>query len=162
MPALKNCVWLNGQAEDAADFYVSVFPNSERGVTTRYLEGSPFPSPFQPGDVLTADFTLDGVPFQTLNGGPMFSPSEGVSFSISCADQAEVDYYWDALTADGGQEQPCGWLKDKFGVSWQVVPMVVDEMTGSQDQAAALRAMQALMTMTRIDIAAMEAAFRGA
>ncbi|MFJ3957033.1 VOC family protein [Arthrobacter sp. NPDC090010] len=161
MPALKNCIWLNGQAEEAADFYVAVFPDSQRGVTTWVLEDSPFPAPFPPGTALTADFTLDGVPFQTLNGGPMFSPSEGVSFVIITKDQEETDYYWDRLRADGGIEQPCGWLKDRFGVSWQVVPTVVDAMTASDDQAAALRAMEALAGMTRIDIAAMEVAFRG-
>jgi predicted 3-demethylubiquinone-9 3-methyltransferase (glyoxalase superfamily) len=161
MPALKNCIWLDGTAEEAADFYVSVFPNSTRGITTRVLEGSPFPAPFPPGTALTVDFILDGAAFQTLNGGPMFSPSEGVSFVIITKDQEETDYYWDALTADGGLEQPCGWLKDRFGVSWQVVPAEVDAMTASTDTAASLRAMNALITMTRIDLAAMQAAYRG-
>lgn len=162
MPALKNCIWLDGTAEEAADFYVSVFPNSSRGLTARVIEGSPFPSPFPPGAALTVDFTLDGARFQTLNGGPMFSPSEGVSFVIITKDQEETDYYWDALIADGGMEQPCGWLKDRFGVSWQVVPTEVDEMTGdTEDQEASLRAMNALLTMTRIDIAALQAAYRG-
>lgn len=118
MSSITNCLWFDGQAEEAAEFYVSVFPDSSVTAVSRYGEGAPFPA----GTALTVEFQLNGTPYQGLNGGPHYTFNEAISFSISCADQAEVDYYWDKLTADGGSEGQCGWLKDKFGVSWQVVP----------------------------------------
>ncbi|MFJ3957034.1 VOC family protein [Arthrobacter sp. NPDC090010] len=157
MPSITNCLWFNGQAEAAAEFYVSVFPNSSISAVSRYGEGAPFPS----GTALTVEFQLNDAPFQGLNGGPQFTFNESVSFSISCADQAEVDYYWDKLTADGGQEGQCGWLKDRFGVSWQVVPQALGSIMSGDDAEGVGRAMQAFMGMQKFDIAALEAAYRG-
>lgn len=157
MPAITPCLWFDRQAEEAARFYVSVFPNSAVGTISHYGENMPMPA----GTVLVVEFTLDGRPFQGLNGGPHFSFSEAVSFSIDCADQAEVDHYWNALTADGGAPGPCGWLKDRFGLSWQVVPHAMLRMQeeGSPDQVG--RMMAAMMKMSKLDVAALEAAFAG-
>ena len=157
MSSITNCLWFDGQAEEAAEFYVSVFPDSSVTAVSRYGEGAPFPA----GTALTVEFQLNGTPYQGLNGGPQFSFNEAISFSISCADQAEVDYYWDKLTADGGSEGQCGWLKDKFGVSWQVVPQALGSIMSSDDAAGVGRAMQAFMGMQKFDIAALEAAYRG-
>lgn len=157
MSSITNCLWFDGQAEEAAEFYVSVFPNSTVSAVSRYGEGAPFPS----GTALTVEFQLNGAPYQGLNGGPQYTFNESISFSISCADQAEVDYYWDKLTADGGSEGQCGWLKDKFGVSWQVVPQALGSIMSGDDQAGVGRAMQAFMGMQKFDIAALEAAYRG-
>jgi predicted 3-demethylubiquinone-9 3-methyltransferase (glyoxalase superfamily) len=148
MPATKPCLWFDGLALDAATFYVSVFPNSSITDVSHY-----------DGDkVLMVEFSLDGVNYQALNGGPHFTFNEAVSFSISCTDQAEADYFWDALTADGGVESQCGWLKDKFGVSWQVVPQGLAQVLMDPDPARAQRAMAAMMGMKRLDLAAMIAA----
>jgi predicted 3-demethylubiquinone-9 3-methyltransferase (glyoxalase superfamily) len=151
------CLWFDGRAEEAARFYVSVFPNSCIGAVSHYGEGMPMPA----GTVLLVAFTLNGQRFQALNGTPAFAFSEAVSFSVPCADQAEVDHYWSALTADGGTAGQCGWLKDRFGVSWQVVPdaLVRMEGTGSREQIG--RMMQALMGMSKLNVAALEAAFAG-
>ncbi|MDP5228459.1 MULTISPECIES: VOC family protein [Arthrobacter] len=157
MSSITNCLWFDGQAEAAADFYVSVFPDSSISAVSRYGDGAPYP----PGTALTVEFQLNGTPYQGLNGGPQFTFNEAVSFSISCADQAEVDYYWDKLTADGGQEGQCGWLKDRFGVSWQVVPQALGSIMSGDDAAGVGRAMQAFMGMRKFDIAALEAAYRG-
>ncbi|MEZ2372525.1 VOC family protein [Arthrobacter sp. RCC_34] len=157
MSSITNCLWFDGQAEEAAEFYVSVFPESSVTAVSRYGEGAPFPA----GTALTVEFQLNGTPYQGLNGGPQFSFNEAISFSISCADQAEVDYYWDKLTADGGSEGQCGWLKDKFGVSWQVVPQALGSIMSGDDAAGVGRAMQAFMGMKKFDIAALEAAYRG-
>ncbi len=157
MSSITNCLWFDGQAEEAAEFYVSVFPDSSVTAVSRYGEGAPFPA----GTALTVEFQLNGTPYQGLNGGPQFSFNEAISFSISCADQAEVDYYWDKLTADGGSEGQCGWLKDKFGVSWQVVPQALGSIMSGDDAAGVGRAMQAFMGMQKFDIAALEAAYRG-
>jgi len=157
MSSITNCLWFDGQAEEAAEFYVSVFPDSAVSAVSRYGEGAPFPA----GTALTVEFQLNGTPYQGLNGGPQFTFNESISFSISCADQAEVDYYWDKLTADGGSEGQCGWLKDKFGVSWQVVPQALGSIMSGDDAAGVGRAMQAFMGMRKFDIAALEAAYRG-
>jgi len=157
MSSITNCLWFDGQAEEAAEFYVSVFPGSTVSAVSRYGEGAPFPS----GTALTVEFQLNGTPYQGLNGGPQFTFNESISFSISCADQAEVDYYWDKLTADGGSEGQCGWLKDKFGVSWQVVPQALGSIMSGDDPEGVGRAMQAFMSMRKFDIAALEAAYRG-
>src|SRR5215468_4460458 len=139
MPKTVPCLWFDhGQAEQAAEHYVSIFPNSRILGVTRYGPDTPSPE----GGVLTVDFSLDGQRYVGLNGGPEFTFSEAVSFQIMCADQDEVDHYWDRL-ADGGEEGPCGWLKDRFGVSWQVVPTVLDELIHDPDEARAQRAMQA-------------------
>ena len=153
------CLWFNGQAEEAARFYVSVFPNSKIDrVMTAPLDT---PGGVKAGDVLFVEFTLDGQPFQALNGGPNFTFSEAISLSVPCPDQALVDRLWDALTADGGRPVVCGWLKDKYGVSWQIVPDGLLELTASPDQDTARRAMEAMMGMVKIDIAAVKAAARG-
>ncbi|MGO4455649.1 VOC family protein [Arthrobacter sp. RAF14] len=157
MSSITNCLWFDGQAEEAAEFYVSVFPDSAVSAVSRYGEGAPFPA----GTALTVEFQLNGTPYQGLNGGPQFTFNESISFSVSCADQAEVDYYWDKLTADGGSEGQCGWLKDKFGVSWQVVPQALGSIMSGDDAAGVGRAMQAFMGMRKFDIAALEAAYRG-
>ena len=157
MRKISPCLWFDKEAEQAMNFYLSVFKNSKAGEVLRYGENAPMPA----GTVLTATFELDGMQFIALNGGPHFKFNEAVSFSIDCKSQAEVDHYWDKLTADGGQPGKCGWLKDKFGVSWQVVPARMIELLKDSDPARAQRAMQAMMTMTKIDVAKIEAAANG-
>lgn len=142
-------LWFNDNAEEAARFYVDVFPNSRVTDVARMGEGAP---------ALTVAFTLDGEDFVALNGGPVHAFTEAVSFVIDCETQAEVDRYWAALTAGGGQPGDCGWLKDCFGLSWQVVPRRLPELLTDPDPARAQRALQAMMQMSRIDIAALEAA----
>lgn len=147
MQKITPCLWFDTQAEDAAKFYTSVFKNSSIGAVSRYSEGMPMPA----GTVLTVAFTLDGQEFTALNGGPAFRFTEAISFQIDCADQAEVDEYWNRLT-DGGEESQCGWLKDRFGVSWQIVPSDLEKYIGGPDTAGAQRAVQAMMQMRKIDI----------
>ncbi|MGW2229466.1 VOC family protein [Streptomyces formicae] len=156
MPRITPNLWFDTQAEDAAKFYVSVFPNSEIKNTSYYGEGSPRPA----GSVLTVEFSLDGNPYLALNGGPEFTFDEAVSFSIACADQDEVDYYWGKLS-EGGEEGPCGWLKDQFGLSWQVVPAALPELLSDPDPQRAQRAMQAMFGMKKLDVAALRAAADG-
>jgi predicted 3-demethylubiquinone-9 3-methyltransferase (glyoxalase superfamily) len=158
---ITSCLWFDNEGEDAAKLYCSVFKNSKLGKVTRYgKEG--FEVHGQPeGKVMTVDFELEGSKFVALNGGPHFKFNEAVSFQIHCETQDEIDYYWSKLTADGGQEGPCGWLKDKFGLSWQVTPRRLLEMTESDDRAAAERAMKAMLEMTKIDIAKLEEAYNG-
>ncbi|HEY6739839.1 MAG TPA: VOC family protein [Actinopolymorphaceae bacterium] len=151
------CLWFDGRAEEAADHYLSIFPNSERGRTVRYTEAGPGPA----GSVVTVEFTLNGQRFVALNGGPQFRFNEAVSLQIDSDDQAEVDYYWSRLSEDG-EEGPCGWLKDRFGVSWQVVPTVLGDMVADPDQEKAARATQAMLTMGKLDIAALQRAYEGA
>ncbi len=146
-------LWFDKQAEEAAKFYVSVFKDSEVLEVNRYGEGGPG----EPGSAMVVSFTLDGQPFQALNGGPEFNFTEAVSFQIDCGDQDEVDYYWDKLT-EGGEPGPCGWLKDKYGLSWQVVPRRLIELLGDPDKGRAGRAMQAMMQMGKIEIAKLEEA----
>jgi predicted 3-demethylubiquinone-9 3-methyltransferase (glyoxalase superfamily) len=153
MNTLTACLWFDTQGEEAADFYVSIFKNSKVTGVTRYGGAGPRPA----GTAMTVTFELDGQPFVALNGGPEFTFNEAVSFQIACETQDEVDYYWNALSA-GGEEGPCGWLKDKFGLSWQVVPSIVPELVGDPDPERARRATQAMFTMKKIDIAAMQAA----
>jgi predicted 3-demethylubiquinone-9 3-methyltransferase (glyoxalase superfamily) len=150
-------LWFDGNAEQAAEFYVSVFPNSTIHGVTRYPEDSPGPA----GTVMTIDWELDGNRFTGINGGPEFPFSEAVSFLITCKDQAEVDYYWEKLTADGGQEVQCGWCRDKFGVSWQVIPDGMDALFSDPDPQRAHRAMQAMLQMIKLDIAQLRAAADG-
>jgi predicted 3-demethylubiquinone-9 3-methyltransferase (glyoxalase superfamily) len=146
-------LWFDTQAEEAADFYTSVFKNSRIVNVSHYTEAGPR----EAGTVMTVEFELDGERFVGINGGPEFTFSEAVSFQISCEDQAEVDYYWERLT-DGGEEGPCGWLKDKFGLSWQVVPGGMDELFSDPDPQRAERAMRAMFSMKKLDIAALQAA----
>lgn len=145
-------LWFVDNAEEAANYYVSVFPNSKVSDIARMGEGGP---------ALTVAFTLDGEDFVGLNGGPVHAFTEAVSFVIDCETQAEVDRYWETLTADGGQPGDCGWLKDRFGLSWQVVPRRLPELLTDPDPARAQRAMQAMMQMHKIDMAALEAAANG-
>jgi predicted 3-demethylubiquinone-9 3-methyltransferase (glyoxalase superfamily) len=149
-------LWFDDQAEAAAEFYVSVFPDSRVVSTARYPEGSPGPA----GTVMTVEFELDGERFVGINGGPQFQFDEAVSFQITCEDQAEVDYYWEKLT-DGGEESQCGWLKDRFGLSWQVVPKGMEELFSDPDPTRAQRAMQAMLKMRKLDVAALRAAADG-
>ncbi|TSD46134.1 VOC family protein [Rhodococcus sp. KBS0724] len=155
MPSITPCLWFDTQAEEAAHFYISVFGSGKILEIERYGEGSPSGQPA--GSVMTVVFELDGQRFTGLNGGPMFTFSEAVSFEIPCADQAEVDHYWSALT-EGGEESQCGWLKDKFGLSWQVVPSRLLELMHDPDRAKAQRVMDAMMQMKKIDVAELERA----
>ena len=148
----------HGQAYEAARFYAAIFPDSH--VQARHLSPSDYPDGKQ-GDELTVEFTVLGMPFLGLNGGPQFKFSEAVSFQVMTDDQAETDRYWNAIIDNGGQESQCGWCKDRWGLSWQITPRVLIEATTSSDKAAAKRAFDAMMGMKKIDIAAIEAARRG-
>ena len=156
---IATCLWFNKNAEEAAKFYAATFPDSR--VTGVHKAPSDYPSG-KAGDVLTVDFTVLGQPFVGLNGGPEFKFDEAISFQVFTDTQEETDRYWNAIVKNGGEESVCGWCKDKFGLSWQIAPRVlIDAMTGP-DTAAAKRAMDAMMTMTKIDIATIEAARAGA
>ena len=152
------CLWFDGAAEEAARFYAKTFPDSAVGAVHR--APGDFPSGKQ-GDVLTVEFTVLGLPCLGLNGGPEFRHSEAFSFQVSTADQAETDRYWNAIVGHGGQESACGWCKDKWGISWQITPSALMKAVTSTDHAAARRAFEAMMPMKKIDIAVIEAAFRG-
>ncbi|MCC6948713.1 MAG: VOC family protein [Bradyrhizobiaceae bacterium] len=158
--ALTPCLWFDKQAEEAAKFYVSVFPNSKLGHISYYGNEGQEIHGGKPGSVLTAEFEINGQNFVALNGGPQFKFTEAISFQIHCKTQKDVDYYWDKLTAGGGSEGPCGWLKDKYGLSWQVVPNVLLEMM-SEGGEKADRVMKAFMQMKKFDIAALERAYAG-
>ena len=151
------CLWYDKDAEAAARFYAETFPDSAVGAVLR--APSDYPSGKE-GDVLTVEFTVAGVPCIGLNGGPMFKHSEAFSFQIATDDQEETDRYWNAIVGNGGQESACGWCKDKWGVSWQITPIALTHAVTDPDRAAAKRAFEAMMTMTKIDIAAIEAAHR--
>ncbi|TYT24887.1 VOC family protein [Luteimonas viscosa] len=152
------CLWYDGNALEAATFYAQTFPDSE--VTAVHHAPGDYPSGKQ-GDELTVEFTVLGIPCIGLNGGPTFKHSEAFSFQVSTEDQAETDRLWDAIVGNGGQESACGWCKDKWGVSWQITPRALIEATTDPDREAARRAFDAMMTMRKIDIAAIEAARRG-
>jgi predicted 3-demethylubiquinone-9 3-methyltransferase (glyoxalase superfamily) len=157
MSRIAPCLWFDGTAEEAAKFYVSVFPDAKITSVSRYGTGGPFPA----GTALMVEFDLGGQRFQALNGGPNYTHSPAISLSISARDAAEVDHYWNALTRNGGSEGRCGWLKDRFGVSWQVVPEGLGSVVSDPDPARARRAMQAMMQMKKLDLAAMRAAAQG-
>jgi predicted 3-demethylubiquinone-9 3-methyltransferase (glyoxalase superfamily) len=159
MTSITTNLWFDRNAEEAATFYAATLPDSHVDAVNRAPADSPGG---KKGDVLTVDWTMLGQPFTGINGGPDFTFSEAISFAIDCADQAEVDRYWDALTADGGEPGPCGWLKDRFGLSWQVVPHRLQELLGSPDAAGAERAMQAMLQMSKIDVAKLEEAYAAA
>ena len=161
MPDIIPSLWFNTEAEQAADFYVSLFPNSRVVEIKRYNGEFKDAYGIDEGTVLTVTFELDGRMFRGLNGGPDFTFNEAVSFVIDCADQAEVDRYWQGLIADGGAESQCGWLKDRFGLSWQVVPRRLQELMDDPDGERAGRATKAMLKMKKIDIAALEAAANG-
>jgi predicted 3-demethylubiquinone-9 3-methyltransferase (glyoxalase superfamily) len=158
MSKITPCLWFDGQAEEAANFYVSLLPDSHIDNVFR----SPAETPSGPaGMVLTVDFTVAGQPFQGLNGGPDFTFNEAVSFQIDCEDQAEVDRLWNALSENGGQPGPCGWIKDRFGLSWQITPRALGRMLSDPDTEAARRAMEAMLKMGKIEVAELERAFKG-
>ena len=152
------CIWYDGGAEDAARFYADTFPDSFVGAVFR--APGDFPSGKQ-GDVLTVAFTVMGIPCLGLNGGPAFTQSEAFSFQVATTDQAETDRYWNAIIGHGGQASACGWCKDRWGVSWQITPVVLTQTIADPDPAVAKRAFDAMMDMTKIDISAIEAALRG-
>ena len=154
-PIVPN-LWFDSEAEQAAQFYVSVFPDSRILSTSLYPEGSPGPV----GTVMTVDFELNGQRFVGINGGPQFPFTEAVSFQITCETQEEVDRYWQVLT-EGGEESMCGWLKDRYGLSWQVVPTGMEEVFADPDPQRAQRAMQAMLGMRKLDLAALQAAADG-
>lgn len=151
------CLWFDGTAEEAATFYVGLFPGGAITKVSRYGQGAPFPA----GTALMVEFSLLGQRYQALNGGPHYSFTPAISLSVACPDQGEVDRLWTALTADGGKESRCGWLVDRFGVSWQIVPDGLAAAIGDPDPARARRAMQAMMGMRKLDLPALLAAANG-
>jgi len=157
VPRITPNLWFDKEAEDAAKFYCSVFPNSEITNVLYYTDSAPAPT----GTVVTVDFVLDGQPYTGINGGPAFTFTEAVSLLINCADQAEVDYYWERLLADGGEASMCGWLKDRYGLSWQICPTVLGEMLSGPDGEAAQRVTKAFLQMRKLDIAELEKAYKG-
>ena len=157
MQNLTPCLWFDTDGEDAANFYVSVFPNSKILDVARYGSAGPRPE----GTVMTVTFELDGMKFLALNGGPQFTFSEAISYQVSCKNQDEVDHYWSKLS-EGGEPGPCGWLKDRFGLSWQIVPTVLPELLGDPDQEKAQRVMAAMLEMHKIQIDELERAAEAA
>jgi predicted 3-demethylubiquinone-9 3-methyltransferase (glyoxalase superfamily) len=155
MSKISPFLWFDNQAEDAAKFYTSVFKNSKIGTIARYGEAGPGPK----GSVMTASFQIEGQEFVALNGGPHFKFTEAISFVVKCETQEEVDYYWEKLTADGGQESQCGWLKDKFGLSWQIVPTILYKLYADKDAKKGQRVMQAMLKMKKMIIADLEKAY---
>jgi len=158
MTRVTPCLWYDGNAEEAANLYASIFPDSS--VDAVHRSPADYPNG-KAGNVLTVEFTVLGMKFLGLNGGPMFKFDEAVSFIVHTKDQAETDRYWDAIIASGGKPSACGWITDRFGLSWQITPQRLLDMMGSPDQAAAKRAMEAMMQMVKIDIATLERAFSG-
>jgi len=152
---LTPCLWFNSNAWDAVTFYTTIFKNSQKGKISYYGEGMHMPQ----GSVLTIEFMIEGQEFLALNGGPNFSFTEAISFMVNCNTQDEIDYYWEKLTADGGQESECGWLKDKFGLSWQIVPAIMGDIIADVDTEKVANVMQAMMKMKKIDIRTLEEAY---
>ncbi len=163
MQKIVPCLWFEDNVEDAAKYYTSIFPNSQIIGEPSHYEGEAMTeiSGKEEGEVLTVEVSLDGQRFTLLNGGPQFKFTEAISFQIDCKDQEEVDYYWEKLTEGGGEESQCGWLKDKYGVSWQVVPEQLVECLSSPDKEKSQRAMEAMLKMKKIDIAEIQRAFEG-
>jgi predicted 3-demethylubiquinone-9 3-methyltransferase (glyoxalase superfamily) len=156
------CLWFDGQAEQAAQFYTSIFPESKILTVSRYGESGQEVHGQKAGTAMLVEFTLDGQKFSALNGGPLFRFSEAISFMVSCETQAEVDHYWSKLSEGGDPDaQQCGWLKDRFGLSWQIVPRVLGELMSDPDPARAGRTMQTMLKMKKLDIAALERAHAG-
>jgi len=159
MSKISPCLWFDGEAEQAAKLYVSLLPDSRIEMVQKNLVDSPGG---KAGTVLVVEFTLAGQRFMALNGGRRFEYTHAVSFKIDCADQAEVDHLWDGLTANGGQAEQCGWLKDRFGLYWQIVPTALPKYLGGADRAGAQRTMQAMLGMTKLDIEGLRRAYEGA
>jgi len=154
MQKITPFLWFDDKAEEAVNFYTSIFNDSKIGSISRYGDEGPGPA----GSVMMANFSLNGQDFMALNGGPVFKFTEAISLFVNCEDQAEVDYYWDRLS-EGGETQQCGWLKDKFGLSWQIVPTALGRLMGDSDPEKAGRVMQAMLKMVKIDIAALQKAY---
>jgi predicted 3-demethylubiquinone-9 3-methyltransferase (glyoxalase superfamily) len=165
MPRIQRiapCLWFDDQAEEAATFYTSIFAGSRIVTVSRYGEAGREVHGRPPGSVMTVAFELDGQPFTALNGGPVFRFNEAISFQVTCETQAEVDHYWERLSAGGDPNaQQCGWLKDRYGVSWQIVPSVLPELLGRPDSEGSRRAFEAMLTMKKLDIEALMRAFAG-
>jgi predicted 3-demethylubiquinone-9 3-methyltransferase (glyoxalase superfamily) len=157
MQKIAPCLWFDANAEEAMNFYLSIFKNSKVLSVLRHGEAGPGPK----GSVLAVSFLLDGTEIMALNGGPHFQITPAISLFVKCETQAEVDYFWEKLLAGGGKTQQCGWLTDKYGVSWQIVPTVLGEMLQDKDAAKAQRAMQAMLQMVKLDIAALKKAYEG-
>jgi predicted 3-demethylubiquinone-9 3-methyltransferase (glyoxalase superfamily) len=155
MQRIAPCLWFDGKAEEAVSFYTSIFKNSKVGEVMRYTDAGPG----EKGSVLTITFEIEGQEFIALNGGPMFEFNEAISFFVKCETQEEVDALWNKLLAGGGQPVQCGWLKDRFGVSWQIVPTVLGEMLRDKDTAKAKRVMEAMLKMVKLDIQALKQAY---
>ena len=155
------CLWFDGNAEEAAAFYTAIFKDSEVGSKSKYDEAASEVTGQKPGSTMVVEFEIAGQKFTGLNGGPQFNFNEAISFQIACKDQDEVDYYWQRLTADGGEESQCAWLKDKFGVSWQVIPTALNRLIGGPDVEGAKRAVAAMLKMRKIDIQALQDAYDG-
>lgn len=158
MQKITPFLWFDTRAEEAANYYTAIFKNSRITTVTRYGEGAPRPA----GEVMTVDFELEGQAFTALNGGPEFNFTEAISFYVDCETQEEVDFLWEKLTADGGEESQCGWLKDKFGLSWQIVPRELIEMLGDKDPAKAQAVMTCMLQMRKIDVAKLKEAYAAA
>ena len=161
MQKITPFLWFDDQAEEAVKFYTSVFKNSKVGRTLRYDKNAAKAAGGPVGSVLTIEFELEGQKFVALNGGPQFKFNESISFVVNCETQEEVDYYWKKLTANGGEESQCGWLKDKFGVSWQITPTILIDMLHDKDSEKSERVMKAMLEMQKIDIAKLKAAYAG-
>ncbi len=161
MQKITPFLWFDNQAEEAAKFYASIFKNSNVGKSTRYGEAAEKAAGRPAGSVMTVEFELEGQKFTALNGGPVFKFNESISFVVNCDTQEEVDYFWEKLSADGGQESECGWLKDKFGLSWQIVPTALIEMLHDEDAVKVERVMKAMLQMQKIDIRKLNAAYAG-
>jgi len=161
MQKITPFLWFDTSAEEAVNFYVSIFKNSKVGKVTRYNEASAKAAGRPRGSVMTAEFQLEGQNFVAINGGPHFKFTEAISFVVDCETQEEVDYFWVKLTADGGQESQCAWLKDKYGLSWQIVPRILIQMLQDKDPQKAQRVMQAMLQMKKIDIATLRQAYEG-
>ncbi len=159
MQKISTCLWFDGKAEEAAKFYTSLFKNSKIKATTTYDESSAAVSGQKKGQVMTVLFEIEGREFLALNGGPLFKFNESISFMIDCKDQKEVDYFWDNLIAGGGEPSQCGWLKDKFGVSWQVVPSILNELLNGNDTKKSRAAMKAMLEMSKLDVAKLKKAY---
>jgi len=157
MPKIVPCLWMDDRIEEAVNFYVSVFGDARIIKTDGYSDAGPG----QKGKVMTVEFEIEGQRFMALNGGPIFKFNEAVSFVVNCKTQAEVDYFWEKLTADGGQESQCAWLKDKYGLSWQIVPEALQRYLADPDRTKANRVMEAMLKMQKIDISALDRAYAG-
>ena len=160
MPKITSFLWFDSQAEEAVKLYTSIFKNSKVGRILRYMEQTAEKTGRPVGSVLTVEFEIEGQKFVALNGGPQFKFNESISFVVTCETQEEVDYFWEKLTADGGRESQCGWLKDKFGLLWQVVPTVLIDMLHEKDSEKSERVTEAMLKMKKIDIKTLKQAYK--